>query len=122
MTKLRNIKLLERYKPWTKPTTRSVIDRIISLYKQNKINIAAAEKLSYQTIGRENAPQTALKRIESYESKDSKPKQELTRTYFVSGRVQIKKHISPERAKQLILLSSTNKAILMDPEKIQQLM
>ncbi len=91
MTKLRNIKLLESYKPLTKPSTRSVIDRIISRYKQNKINIATAEQLAYQTSGRGNEPHTALKRIEGYESKDSKPKQEITTTYFVSGRVQIKR-------------------------------
>ena len=91
MTKIRNIKQLESYKALTKSTTRPVIDRIIGLYKKNEINIATAEKLAYQTIGRGKAPQTALKRIEGYESKHIKPQREITRTYFVSGRAQIKR-------------------------------
>ena len=88
MTKLKNIKLLESYKTLTKPTTRSVIDRIIGLYKQNKINIATAEKLAHQTIGRGKAPQSALKRIEGYEGKNKK---QATKTYFVTGQAKIKR-------------------------------
>ena len=88
MTKLKNIKLLESYKTLTKPTTRSVIDRIIGLYKQNKINIATAEKLAHQTIGRGKAPQSALKRIEGYEGKN---KTQATKTYFVTGQAKIKR-------------------------------
>ncbi len=72
MTNVRNVELLESSETLTKPTMRPDNDLIISLFKQHKINIATADKLAYQTIGREKHQTQHLSEVKATNARTAK--------------------------------------------------